>query len=851
PPEAGASYSERVMTHPSLQSYWRLGESSGTTARDLKGGRDGTYAGGVTLGASGALPGDPDTAATFNGTNGTVTLPTLPPGVDFTVSGWQRIGSAPTSANNTLYGAFGTLRLMPRPAGFYAGVYVGGTEYVVQGVTTSNTNAWVHWALVRSGATMTIYRNGIQVGTRAGLPASTTVAPSGQIGRLATMYPTTGQIDDVAVFSSALSPAELAADVAAAPNAPTGDPPDPEPGPTDPMHVDRDSVGGSCSDERTAAQATSVTTPWCSLEHAVQSVPSGGTVLVRRGSYPNLAVDAFSRAETVTFRAFGGEQPVLDGMTVTSSGRLAFEGLRITDVTDLSAVSHFTLRGNDISPHDVRITSGSNLLFEDNDVHDLTMDLAPGGRCIPPRCGYGFRINTASDVTFRGNRFHRIPADAIQSGTATRYVIEDNTFDEISAFVDPEEHSDAIQFYAGSQDLVLRRNIFRDTRGPLLYDTISGAAQHNMTIENNVFVRQRDWALNIANAPALKLRNNTAWHANTGVTLRSVTGGSPTTGVVAVNNVLQAFSAQPAMFAVEDYNLIVSGLRTGPNDLSVAPHFVDPDAGDYRLAGGSPGIDAGTSDHGAPATDTDGAPRTDTPTIPNTGGGASPYYDMGAYEFTGTYAPPAGSYADAILATPGLLSYWRLGETSGTTASDAKGGRHGTYLNGVALGAEGALVGDANTAASFDGVNDSVTVPALPSSVDFTVEGWQNLTGATNNTTLYGKTGNMRIMPRPSGVYVGVWAGGERIIQAVTPSNVGVWVHWAVVRSGASLRVYRNGIEVGARTDLPATTAVDLTGDIGRVGTLYPAAARIDEVAVYDRALSVADVRDHIALAGR
>ncbi|MDP2710657.1 MAG: GDSL-type esterase/lipase family protein, partial [Solirubrobacteraceae bacterium] len=45
PPEAGASYSERVMTHPSLQSYWRLGESSGTTARDLKGGRDGTYAG--------------------------------------------------------------------------------------------------------------------------------------------------------------------------------------------------------------------------------------------------------------------------------------------------------------------------------------------------------------------------------------------------------------------------------------------------------------------------------------------------------------------------------------------------------------------------------------------------------------------------------------------------------------------------------------------------------------------------------------------------------------------------------------------------------------------------------------
>ncbi|MDP6544436.1 MAG: PEP-CTERM sorting domain-containing protein [Phycisphaerae bacterium] len=47
------------------------------------------------------------------------------------------------------------------------------------------------------------------------------------------------------------------------------------------------------------------------------------------------------------------------------------------------------------------------------------------------------------------------------------------------------------------------------------------------------------------------------------------------------------------------------------------------------------------------------------------------------------------------------LAYWRLGESSGATASDSSGfGRDGTYHN-VSLGTQGSLFGDTDTAVSY------------------------------------------------------------------------------------------------------------------------------------------------------
>ena len=80
--------------------YWRLGESSGTTATDRAGSYSGTYAGGVTLGTTGALSSDSDTAASFDGSDDMVI--DIGPTADFlltadlSVSFWFKAFSLPT-----------------------------------------------------------------------------------------------------------------------------------------------------------------------------------------------------------------------------------------------------------------------------------------------------------------------------------------------------------------------------------------------------------------------------------------------------------------------------------------------------------------------------------------------------------------------------------------------------------------------------------------------------------------------------------------------------------------------------------------------------------------------------------
>jgi hypothetical protein len=212
-------------------------------------------------------------------------------------------------------------------------------------------------------------------------------------------------------------------------------------------------------------------------------------------------------------------------------------------------------------------------------------------------------------------------------------------------------------------------------------------------------------------------------------------------------------------------------------------------------------------------------------------------------------------YRDAVLGENGLSNYWRLGETSGTSAADSKGTATGTYVNGVTLGAADAVANDPNAAASFNGTNQRISVPALATATDFTIEGWTYLTnGSSSNNTLYGTNANVRLMPRPgtstspTAAYAGVWLNGtEYYIQPNSPaSNVNTWVHWVMTRQGSTLTLYRNASQIGQRTDLPATTAANISGFIGaQGGSAFFLAGSIDDVAVYRSALGPAAITKH------
>jgi hypothetical protein len=211
------------------------------------------------------------------------------------------------------------------------------------------------------------------------------------------------------------------------------------------------------------------------------------------------------------------------------------------------------------------------------------------------------------------------------------------------------------------------------------------------------------------------------------------------------------------------------------------------------------------------------------------------------------------TYNSLVTADPTLLAYWRLGESSGTTAADAGGRFDGAYVNGPALGSPGAIARDANTSVAFNGSNQRVTVPAMPSAGDFSIEGWTCLTNpSVNNNTVFGGSGTVRLLARPgtgsTAAYAGVTLGGtEYVLQPNSVgSNLNTWVYWVLTRKGATLTLYRDGVELGHRSDLPASAAASLNGYIADQNNgNYYLTGKLDEVAVYTSALSPAVVANH------
>ena len=82
------------------------------------------------------------------------------------------------------------------------------------------------------------------------------------------------------------------------------------------------------------------------------------------------------------------------------------------------------------------------------------------------------------------------------------------------------------------------------------------------------------------------------------------------------------------------------------------------------------------------------------------------------------------AYRDAVLATPGLAAYWRLGDLSGSTAREELGGPAGAYEGRSLLGARGVLGPLGDTAAGFDGASGGMAATGPALSTSGTLEGW-------------------------------------------------------------------------------------------------------------------------------
>ena len=240
------------------------------------------------------------------------------------------------------------------------------------------------------------------------------------------------------------------------------------------------------------------------------------------------------------------------------------------------------------------------------------------------------------------------------------------------------------------------------------------------------------------------------------------------------------------------------------------------------------------------------------------------------------------------------VAYWRLEERSGPTASDLTGhGHDGTYQGSVAFRQRGAIRSEPDAAIGLNGVDafvsvlDSSAFSQPTSSRGLTVEAWMRpdtltFEGQTDQHYVHwlgkGEEGAFEwgfrfyseTSPRPNRVSAYVWnptspesgqpnEGAGAYFQGAVQR--GAWIHVVACfdpgdasTPGAGVSIYKNGVLQGSPATSPG--ALYATYDIHpkhgaapvRLGTRDQGSylqGGLDEVAIYPRVLSAAEVRDN------
>ena len=222
---------------------------------------------------------------------------------------------------------------------------------------------------------------------------------------------------------------------------------------------------------------------------------------------------------------------------------------------------------------------------------------------------------------------------------------------------------------------------------------------------------------------------------------------------------------------------------------------------------------------------------------------------------------PSDAYATAVLAS-GPLGYWRLDDASPATCVRDASGNNLTGLAGAGVAANqpGALGSDPDTALGFNGTTGYVSLgdPSALQPQQVSVEAWVNTTSTPGSlNTIVRKRGygydlylNQNGTPRfniiDSNVNVYTVTGATSVAD-------GHWHYLVGTYNGSQVCLYVDGVAAGAcqtaGTIYYSSDMVAIGRDGGYAGNYF--AGRIDEVAIYGRVLSAAEIQGHYTAVGR
>ncbi|GAB3966745.1 polymorphic toxin-type HINT domain-containing protein [Actinoallomurus acanthiterrae] len=240
------------------------------------------------------------------------------------------------------------------------------------------------------------------------------------------------------------------------------------------------------------------------------------------------------------------------------------------------------------------------------------------------------------------------------------------------------------------------------------------------------------------------------------------------------------------------------------------------------------------------------------------------------------YAYDTGSHYRSAVIDSAPNSYYRLGDTTGTTATSEvdvnQGTDNGTYDN-VTLGQAGALAGTDDRAAQFTGGTSYAALAdnLIQQNTYISLELWFN----TSKPGVLFSYQDRKMTDNPGGnftpaLYVGTdgllrgefWNGAAKPITSTAKVNDGTWHHVVLNGASNSQTLFLDGQQVGtlagqinqlgmvhdivgggfANTGWPAIPYGTPTGSVSCLNGL------VDEVAVYPRPLGVPAIKTHYQL---
>jgi Concanavalin A-like lectin/glucanases superfamily len=219
------------------------------------------------------------------------------------------------------------------------------------------------------------------------------------------------------------------------------------------------------------------------------------------------------------------------------------------------------------------------------------------------------------------------------------------------------------------------------------------------------------------------------------------------------------------------------------------------------------------------------------------------------------------SYSAAVLADA-PAAYWRLGESSGTTMTDAsKNGNNGTYAGGVTLAQPGALAADTGTAVAFDGRTGAATVASSRSlQVNrITIELWLKKTFDSGSGIYVAKnyvgsggvgSGWFELLNNDRYARLEFRVTGETgpVLVSSTTLALNTWYYVVATYDGSVAKLYVNGkldstlrvVAVPAQNDDPLYIGRRTDGFFNNVVlqevAIYPTALSADRIAAHWRA---------------